>query len=158
MEVSDRVIVMAKGKIEQDATPREVYHKPATPFVAAFVGDVNRVEGIVRSGAVVWGFFRFEAPGLAEGARAQVLFRPSDVYVSNEPGDGRNHAVIRSSQFFGAFESLEIDAHDGRFLTAHVPTWAARARGLVAGKEVYVFVTSKPRVYPAENETVLLAP
>ncbi len=45
MEISDRVVVMKAGHIEQVGTPDEVYHSPATPFVYEFLGDVNRFEG-----------------------------------------------------------------------------------------------------------------
>jgi sulfate transport system ATP-binding protein len=48
MEVSDRVVVLNRGRIEQQGTPDEVYDRPATPFVLQFLGDVNRVPRPLR--------------------------------------------------------------------------------------------------------------
>jgi len=47
LEVADKIVVMNQGKVEQIGTPREVYEKPATPFVFDFLGQANRFEGQV---------------------------------------------------------------------------------------------------------------
>ena len=49
--MSDRIAVMNQGRFEQVGSPRELYHNPATPFVASFVGETNRWQGVVRHGA-----------------------------------------------------------------------------------------------------------
>jgi iron(III) transport system ATP-binding protein len=48
MAVSDRIIVMNAGRIEQQGTPRDLYERPATPFLARFMGESNPAQGIVR--------------------------------------------------------------------------------------------------------------
>ena len=55
LEVSDRVVVMNAGRIEQFGTPDEVYDHPATPFVYQFLGDVNLFHGRVHEGRAVIG-------------------------------------------------------------------------------------------------------
>src|SRR5437016_9052626 len=52
LAIADRVGVMRAGRIEQLGRPTEVYSRPATPFVAEFVGLTNRLDGVVRAGAV----------------------------------------------------------------------------------------------------------
>src|ERR671922_2949681 len=65
LEVSDRVVIMNAGKIEQSGTPEEVYEHPATPFVYGFLGDVNLFHGRIHQGRVSIGESELEAPGWA---------------------------------------------------------------------------------------------
>jgi sulfate/thiosulfate transport system ATP-binding protein len=62
LEVSDRVVIMNEGKIEQSGTPEEVYDRPATPFVYGFLGDVNLFHGRLDRGQVSIGANQLEAP------------------------------------------------------------------------------------------------
>src|ERR1044072_4697537 len=52
LEVSDRVVIMNEGRVEQSGTPEEVYDRPATPFVYGFLGDVNLFHGRIHQGRV----------------------------------------------------------------------------------------------------------
>ncbi|MEX0758081.1 MAG: TOBE domain-containing protein, partial [Tistlia sp.] len=83
--MSDRVAVMNGGRFEQIGTPQELYHAPATGFVAGFVGDSNRWRGRVRGGGELLegetgdGVRLRCRPGagaLAEGAAVEVFVRP----------------------------------------------------------------------------------
>jgi sulfate transport system ATP-binding protein len=62
MEVSDRVVVMNRGRIEQQGTPDEVYDHPATPFVLQFLGDVNLFHGRMAQGQVEGGEVSYVRP------------------------------------------------------------------------------------------------
>jgi len=140
-ELSDRVLVMNKGRIEQDATPPKIFDEPATEFVAAFVGETNRVEATVKDGEVKWGPLSFGAYSLPYGTRTAVLFRPNDVYVSSHHEDGHVPGVIRSVQFLGATEAIDIELDKEHTITAHVPKGIGQQSGFVVGKQVYVSVT-----------------
>lgn len=150
MEVSDRVIVMNRGRIEQDGTPRDVYSRPSTPFVAAFVGEVNRVRRTVAGGAVHVGAVRIEVEKLPDGIDVDAVFRPTDLFIGDEPGPDRLPAVIREMQFFGGFEAVRLEGEGGLELTAHVPTWAAEERNFKEGRQVHVLFASRPRIFPVE--------
>ncbi|WP_299913143.1 ABC transporter ATP-binding protein [uncultured Paracoccus sp.] len=63
MALSNRVVVMSKGQIEQIATPVEAYNNPASPFVAAFLGKTNTLPGKIRGGILTVGEFRAEVAG-----------------------------------------------------------------------------------------------
>src|SRR6476620_2580842 len=79
LAVSDHVAVMYGGVIEQMGTPTEMYTAPATPFVAEFIGTMNRLEGTVVEGGVEHGgtMLRVEAArGRPRGQRVLVLVRP----------------------------------------------------------------------------------
>ena len=140
-EVSDRILVMNQGKIEQDAPPQGIFDRPATEFVAAFVGETNRVNAVVQNGEVRWGPLSFGSYEVSNGTPVAVLFRPNDVYVSSHPDEGHIPAKIRTIQFLGATESLVLELAPGYSLNAHVPKGVAEQSGFTEGKNVYVSVT-----------------
>ncbi|MBD1553044.1 ABC transporter ATP-binding protein [Pseudomonas sp. C2L12B] len=86
LTLSDRVVVMKGGKLEQVGTPRDVYCRPESRFVAEFIGSSNFLEGTVQAHdnkhAVVeagaFGLLKVDRP-LAEGARISVALRPEDI-------------------------------------------------------------------------------
>ena len=75
MLLADRIVVMRDGRVVQDASPDEVYFRPADLFIARLFGPVNRYEGTVRSGLIVTPIGRFPAPGIAESSRVDVAVR-----------------------------------------------------------------------------------
>src|SRR6187401_1367591 len=85
LSISDRVAVMWNGKIEQIGSPAEMYGSPSTPFVAEFVGTMNRLEATVadaQSGEVDYGGVRLAVDavrGRSAGERVLVLIRPETV-------------------------------------------------------------------------------
>lgn len=140
-ELSDRILVIHKGKIEQNAPPQKIFDAPATQFVAGFVGETNQIEGIVREGEVAWGHFRFKAVHLPEGAKAHVLFRPNDVYVTSYKEKGGWPGTIESIHYLGATEVLDIKMGEDQKLAAHIPKGVAALSGFSVGKTVYIMVT-----------------
>ena len=84
MFMADRILVMDKGRIVQAGTPEETYFQPASSFVAELFGPVNRLAGKVRDGRVETALGDFPAPGLEQGASAEVLIRPEALVL--EPG------------------------------------------------------------------------
>jgi iron(III) transport system ATP-binding protein len=93
MLLGDRVAVMRAGRILQIGTPDAVYRRPETPFVAEFLGEVNKFRGAVNgAGAVDTPLGPVAAPGLAPGAPAIVIIRQQGVRVfpgTSAPGVGR---------------------------------------------------------------------
>jgi len=85
LTMSDRIVVMSKGRIEQVGTPDDVYRKPASPFVADFVGRMNFIEGklITASSADCRGAVLSFGDGLsyAPGTPVTICLRPEDVVV-----------------------------------------------------------------------------
>src|SRR5438105_2237863 len=89
LSVSDHVAVMYGGRIEQMGSPAEMYSAPATPFVAEFIGTMNRLEGRVVDGGVEHGdsVLPIEAArGRPHGTRVLVLVRPETVIVDRVDG------------------------------------------------------------------------
>ncbi len=85
--LADRVVVMRDGRVAQAGTPREVWQRPASPFVARFLGFDNVVEGAVGGGAAETPWGRVPVPaGTPQGA-ARLLVRPGGVRIG-DPGEG----------------------------------------------------------------------
>src|SRR5215468_12132663 len=67
MALSDRIVVMNRGRVEQEARPSDIYQRPANAFVAGFVGKINVLPAIVSGGAVEIGQARWDGAGVADG-------------------------------------------------------------------------------------------
>ncbi len=89
MTLSDQLVVMNGGRVEQIGVPTEVYRRPATVFVASFIGSppMNMLSGEVKGGQVVVGDLTMPAPdlpaGLADGTKVTIGLRPEDVVVAD---------------------------------------------------------------------------
>jgi putative spermidine/putrescine transport system ATP-binding protein len=146
LTLSDQVVVMNAGQIEQVGTPREVYETPATPFVATFIGRTNRVEALVEAsgpdGAVLSaGPLRFRsASTLPAGARAVAMIRPHRIRVvgqgtSLSQGVNAVEARIRRVTFAGELVEYEVEAGPMAFVVEQ-PTLPGAGREAAAGDVV----------------------
>jgi iron(III) transport system ATP-binding protein len=126
MALSDVVVVMNNGRVEQSGTPDEVYRRPATRFVADFIGRANFVSAMVDSvadGAAEVSLLGRRmrvpaAPGVVAGSRAVVVVRPESMRISG--GDLRG--VIRRATFLGPIAEYELEV-DSQTLLAVDPDW-----------------------------------
>jgi sn-glycerol 3-phosphate transport system ATP-binding protein len=97
MTLSDQLVVMNGGRIEQIGVPTEVYMRPRTTFVASFIGSppMNMLKGVISAGSAVVGDLKLPVPelpaGLADGAEVVVGLRPEDI-VAAEARD-RSHVI-----------------------------------------------------------------
>jgi putative spermidine/putrescine transport system ATP-binding protein len=151
LSISDRVAVMWNGKIEQIGSPAEMYGNPATPFVAEFIGTMNRlVATVADDGAIDYEGVRFDveaARGLPRGERVLCLLRPETVEVVPADGTGRPGTLageVVSRIFLGAVTRVRVE--DGqRSLVADLST--ARAAPLAVGSDVVAsFPPNSPRL------------
>ncbi len=86
MVMSDRIALLRSGELEQVATPREIYSRPATAYVAQFIGHTNLLKGEVRGGVVRCGSLAWPA-SLPDGP-ALFSLRPEHVRLAGTSGDG----------------------------------------------------------------------
>jgi sulfate transport system ATP-binding protein len=150
LEVSDRVVIMNEGRIEQSGTPEEVYDHPSTPFVYGFLGDVNLFHGRIHEGRVSIGESEHEAPEWSDAQdQAGIAYvRTYDVELGPAPsGASSMEAVIRHVRAFGPMVRLELDLVDGgRTVEADVPRAQYSSLALSKGQRVYVS-PAKVRVF-----------
>jgi putative spermidine/putrescine transport system ATP-binding protein len=136
LAVSDRVAVMYGGKIEQVGSPAEMYGNPATPFVAEFIGQMNRlISTVAEDGYVDYAGSKLRvdaAGGLPRGERVLLLVRPETVELAPAadgaaPNGGVTGEVV-SHIFLGSVTRVRVEDPDGeRGLTADIPPAAAAA-------------------------------
>ncbi len=114
MALGDRIAVMEKGRIAQIGTPRDIYYRPATRFVADFIGTMNRVRGEVEGENL-----RLPSGSLRVGPRvaSEILFRPEDVKVV-APADAHLQVKIVSAFFLGDHTRLILDVGADQTITA----------------------------------------
>jgi putative spermidine/putrescine transport system ATP-binding protein len=117
LSMSDRVMVMHQGVIDQIGTPFEVYNRPATRFVASFVGTLSVIEGTIADkakGAVKTGFTTFSGIGLPDGAlngaKIALALRPETLRREARQGDVALSGLISAVDFLGSVIRISIDA------------------------------------------------
>ena len=132
LTMSDRVVVLNRGRIEQVGTPETLYYQPTTRFVAAFIGDgalfSGRIEASVDGPVLVTDDgLRFAVrPDATLGAAATLLLRPEQLEAAPEAPDGHHGIVearLEQSVFLGAARKFVCRLANGASLTA-APTGA----------------------------------
>lgn len=145
--IADRVGVMRNGALEQIAPPAQLYDRPATAFVAEFVGLTNKILGKVENGAIeILGVKVPTLSGSVERGAGVALVRPETLKITATPsGIGQ----VFSSSFLGASCRLTIDMPDQKRIVAQIPS--SQAEQLGAGARVDVsFKSSAVFVKPNE--------
>jgi iron(III) transport system ATP-binding protein len=125
--IADRVGVLHRGRLEQLDTPETIYHRPATPFVAEFVGDATFIPGVVDGTGIVTDVGTFPADGVGPaGTALEVMIRPDDVtFVPSPDGD----ALILQRDFRGTETLYCLELPGGRRLYSSQPSWATEGVG-----------------------------
>jgi sulfate transport system ATP-binding protein len=153
LEVSDRVVVMNHGRIEQIGTPQEVYDHPANPFVYSFLGSVNLFHGRAQGGEVQSGAFAFsptEQSPVGDGAVVGYV-RPHDLEIErHHNGSSTVEVIVKHINAVGPTIRLELERKDtGGHLDAELSRERFQELGLQTGEQVHV----KPRRLQVFSET-----
>ena len=148
MMMSDRIAVMAEGRIVQIGSPSDVYLHPATPFVAGFLGETNLVPGTYRGAdegyavvdfkAAARGRARLPADGrnLTAGEAVVVSVRPERVRLLTHQAEPNFAGVVADCTFLGRHTRYRIQAL-GQALTVSVTEWS-QTSALCAGAPVWL--------------------
>ena len=112
MEVADRLVVLREGRLEQSGAPRELYERPANPWVMGFLGPVSRVSGR--------------------------LVRPHDLHLSPRAQSGAHQARIQRVVHLGFEVRVELVLDDGEEAIVQLTRAEAEALGLSAGAVAWV--------------------
>jgi putative spermidine/putrescine transport system ATP-binding protein len=114
MALSDRVVVMNAGRVEQIAAPQEAYERPASPFVARFLGRTNELAGRASRGVVRIATGTWTMPSAAEG-EAIVVVRPEKIALA-PPAPDRLTGIVRMRIFQGNHWLYRIETAAGAVL------------------------------------------
>jgi putative spermidine/putrescine transport system ATP-binding protein len=113
LTLSDRVVVMSAGKMEQVGTPFDIYNYPKTPFVASFVGTLNQLRcKVVDAGAGLLALgnqqFKTDAPIKPGTTDALVMLRPEELHMGMREGDNKLTGKVESVAFLGSVVRIHL--------------------------------------------------
>ncbi len=151
MTLSDQIVVMSRGKLEQYGTPYEIYHRPATEFVASFVGkprmNLLDAESAERGRAVITGTrLRVETGADTEGA-VRIGLRPEECALSRATTEGEADGVVRVVEPLGNVSDVIVDLAGIPF-TARIPGFGELRTG-----DPVMIDTSHATVHPFDPTT-----
>ena len=149
LEVSDRVVLMNQGQVEQIGSPQEVWDHPASPFVYGFLGDVNLFHGRAHEGELHLEGMKLQAPehASAQDAQAYAYVRPHDLHVERYTSEGSGRVVqLQRAIVVGPIARLELQpledsgAQSGsdQLIEAQITAERFRELGLQEGDTVRV--------------------
>lgn len=168
MMMSDRIAVMAEGRIVQVGSPSDVYLHPATPFVAGFLGETNLVPGTYRGtdgGYAVVAFkdatqgrARLPADGrsLTAGEAVRVSVRPERVRLLTQQAEANFAGIVTDCTFLGRHTRYRIQAL-GQALTVSATEWSTSV-ALCAGTPVWLGWAAEDAQILSEPEGPLATP
>jgi len=128
MEVSDEIVIMNKGKVEQVGTPAQIYDHPASAFVMSFIGPVNVLPSTSRI---------FQDHGF-EAVHPEVFLRPQDILIETTPTESCAPARVSRLIHLGWEIQVELTLDDGQVLAAHLSRERFDQLNLHAQQRVYV--------------------
>jgi iron(III) transport system ATP-binding protein len=154
MAVSDRIIVMDKAVIAQEGAPRELYEQPRDAFVAGFMGDANRVRGIIvrrdtTCADVTLGPVTLSLPhgGAADG-ECEVAIRPEAIELRYD-GDAPISATVKKASYLGQLMEYTLDTPIGALFVISTavdrPLAVGAAVGVALANHGVVVIPNKPR-------------
>jgi spermidine/putrescine transport system ATP-binding protein len=136
MALSDRIALLRDGALEQVASPREIYARPATAYTAQFIGQTNLLRGEIRRSIATCGALRWPIEEL--DGPAVFSLRPETIRLSpdgkRQLSEVKFRGSVKQQVFGGASELLEVDSGDGQLLHVRLP-----ASGPLTGEHDFVF-------------------
>ncbi|MGV2988897.1 ABC transporter ATP-binding protein [Vibrio sp. E150_011] len=136
LAVSDKVVVMKDGKIEQIGTPEELYRQPNSRFVADFIGDANLIRGKIGQGRFFAGDWSVEIEADDE-TDAVVSIRPELILISRQRGDLKGRVL--SATYLGSKMEYEIETSFGPLLV----TQPSHDERVAVSNDVYLHINTQ---------------
>ena len=116
LTLSDTIVVMSEGKVQQIGTPVDIYNEPVNSFVADFIGESNILNGtMVKDKLVSFLGHEFECvdKGMGENMPVDVVIRPEDVYIMAKTDSGMFEGVVQSCVFKGVHYEMLVTTPEG---------------------------------------------
>ncbi|WP_340817726.1 ABC transporter ATP-binding protein [Methanolobus sp. WCC4] len=134
--MADRIAVMNNGNIEQIGTPEEIYHHPATSFVAEFVGKADFIEGVIEDEGILTEIGLFtNKTSLKKGERVELMIRPDDIEIVP---DINGSCIIKEKRFKGYEVLYTICLKNGTIVHSTAPSSIIQETGSMVDIRVKV--------------------
>lgn len=118
LSMSDTVVVMDKGEIQQIGTPKDIYNEPKNAFVADFIGESNIIDGVMKKDYVVefdGREFKCLDYGFSKNEPVDVVIRPEDIEIV-APEEGHISGTVTSVTFKGVHNEIIVDVEDFKWM------------------------------------------
>lgn len=151
LAISDRIVLLSRGRVEQCGTPRELYSHPRTAYTASFLGKSNLLQGFVTDG--VANCSAFSVPVACANGPVTFSLRPEAIQLASDLHGLPEHNIIHfeativGEQFHGASSLLTLHCEDGQSLTA-------LATSLIGDSRTCTFAFRAADCVPVEAENI----
>ena len=158
LTMSDKIVVMKDGEIQQIGTPTDIYNEPVNEFVANFIGDSNIIEGVmVRDYEVMFEDKKFECVdyGFDENEPIDVVIRPEDLDIVPRE-KGKLKGVVKSVLFKGVHYETVVETKAGTSITvkmkvsAEQPVYNQAANEKMSANDFYLDISDVAELTEAE--------
>ena len=122
LSMSDKIVVMNNGLVQQIGTPIDIYNEPKNAFVADFIGESNIVDGtMVKDYEVVFSNHKFQCvdKGFADNQPVDVVIRPEDIDLV-KPEDGMLEGIVEQVTFKGVHYDIIVDVEGQKYLVQSI--------------------------------------
>ena len=116
LTLSDTIVVMSEGRIQQIGTPTDIYNEPSNSFVADFIGESNILNGLMlQDKAVSFAGHEFECvdKGFGENTPVDVVIRPEDIYIFEPSAAAQLMGTVTSCIFKGVHYEMMVQTNEG---------------------------------------------
>ena len=154
--MADRIFVMKDGEIIQSGTPREIYEKANSPFIADFIGITNFIDAsTVNQDKVFCKDIQLECntTGIAEERSVKIAIRPESILISQNKSNEQNciQGTIKENEFLGSFQRLYVESPSlsEELLMIDIANTSQTNFDLNQGSMIYfIFPPDQIKVYP----------
>lgn len=156
LTMSDKVVVMNQGYIQQMGTPEDIYNEPENAFVADFIGDSNIIDGIMIEDKLVEILgCKFECVDVGFGSNrpVDVVVRPEDVILGKE-GEGQLDGIVTSLIFKGVHYEMDVQAGGYEWLVHSTSCYPVGTKVSISVIPFNIQIMNKPE-YDDEKAVVL---
>ncbi|MDY3239346.1 MAG: ABC transporter ATP-binding protein [Anaerovoracaceae bacterium] len=147
LTMSDKVVVMNQGYIQQMGTPEQIYNEPENAFVADFIGDSNIIDGIMLEDRVVeicGHVFPCIDEGFGKKTPVDVVIRPEDILIGR-PGEGIMDGVVTSNVFIGVHYEMCIQAGGFEWLAQNTTSYPVGTKVSIGVTPENIQIMNKPQ-------------
>ncbi|MCQ2159227.1 MAG: ABC transporter ATP-binding protein [Bacteroidales bacterium] len=116
LTLSDTVVVLKEGRIQQTGTPADIYNEPVNAFVADFIGDSNILNGVMpcdRKVNFIGHDFECVDEGFGKDEPVDVVIRPEDIYIMSNTDAAQFTGTVKSCTFKGVHYEIFVDTAEG---------------------------------------------
>ena len=147
LTMSDTIVVMNQGYIQQMGTPEEIYNEPENAFVADFIGDSNIIDGVMMEDRVVKicdHIFPCIDEGFGRNKPVDVVIRPEDIIIA-KPGQGIMDGVVTSNVFIGVHYEMCIEAGGFEWLAQNTTSYPVGTKVSIGVTPENIQIMHKPQ-------------